>query len=72
MLIAFSEKYQQPYAEFGLHIDFQIIVQTAQGLRPTIPIGCPLDFVEVFAMCVGPEASDRATAREVADRIKVR
>eukprot|EP01126_Amoeba_proteus_P031110 TRINITY_DN3061_c1_g1_i1.p1 TRINITY_DN3061_c1_g1~~TRINITY_DN3061_c1_g1_i1.p1 ORF type:complete len:866 (+),score=190.17 TRINITY_DN3061_c1_g1_i1:441-3038(+) len=68
--VGVHNKYEAPYAEYGLHIDYQIIIQTAQGLRPTIPIGSPLDLVDVYFNCVKPEAGERPTAAQVASHIQ--
>ena len=61
-----------PYAEYGLTYDFQIIVQTAQGLRPSIPEGAPLDFINVFQACVDAVPSKRPTATQIAEMLRVR
>jgi hypothetical protein len=61
-----------PYAEYGLTYDFQIIVQTAQGLRPSVPDGAPLDLVKIFQICVDPVPAKRPDATSVAAMLKVR
>jgi len=61
--------YEQPYEEFHFSMDVQIIVQVADGLRPTIPDGAPMDFVEIFQQCTA--AVDRPNVLEVVDRIKL-
>jgi len=61
---AANGKYEQPYAEYNFSMDFQIIVQTAQGLRPSIPPGAQMDFVELFNQCVEGDPSVRPTAEE--------
>lgn len=63
-------KYAQPYAEYSFTIDYQVIVQTSQGLRPSVPVGSQMDFVELFQTCVVGEPEMRPSAREVADEIK--
>lgn len=58
-----------PYAEYGLSYDFQIIVQTSQGLRPSIPNGTPLQLKTFFENLVDHDASKRPTATEAAKKI---
>lgn len=67
----FSGKYEQPYAEYAFTIDYQVIVQTSQGLRPSVPVGAQCDFVELFQACVVGEVEFRPTAQEVANQIRV-
>jgi len=59
-----------PYAEYGLTYDFQIIVQTAQGLRPSVPDGSPIELVKVFQACVDAVPARRPDAREVAAMLR--
>lgn len=67
----FRRKYEMPYAEYGLTYDFQIIVQTANGLRPSIPDGAPMDLVKIFQACVDPVPAKRPDATQVAAMLKV-
>jgi hypothetical protein len=30
-----------PYSEYGFSYDFQVIVQSVTGLRPSVPMGTP-------------------------------
>jgi hypothetical protein len=65
-----QHKYEMPYAEYGLTYDFQIIVQTAQGLRPSIPDGAPNDLVKVFLACLDAVPAKRPEAREIAQMLE--
>eukprot|EP01126_Amoeba_proteus_P042756 TRINITY_DN4659_c0_g2_i12.p1 TRINITY_DN4659_c0_g2~~TRINITY_DN4659_c0_g2_i12.p1 ORF type:complete len:680 (-),score=174.16 TRINITY_DN4659_c0_g2_i12:695-2734(-) len=58
--------YEQPFSEFKLANDFAIIIQSAEGLRPTIPEGSPMNFVRIFQKCVCETPEERPTATEVA------
>jgi len=62
--------YKQPYEEYNFTMDYQVIVQTSQGLRPSIPKGCQFDFVDLFDDCVSGIPEERPTAQEVAKTIK--
>eukprot|EP01127_Copromyxa_protea_P005958 TRINITY_DN15780_c0_g1_i1.p1 TRINITY_DN15780_c0_g1~~TRINITY_DN15780_c0_g1_i1.p1 ORF type:complete len:822 (-),score=147.78 TRINITY_DN15780_c0_g1_i1:34-2499(-) len=69
MNVCATHKYQQPYQEFSFTLDFQIIVQTSQGLRPSIPPGVNNDLVDLYLDCVSQDPEIRPTARECGDRI---
>jgi len=45
-------RYIQPYSEFNLNYDFQIMVQAAEGLRPTIPKTAPKELKKLYEDCV--------------------
>eukprot|EP01129_Flabellula_baltica_P002857 TRINITY_DN12751_c0_g1_i1.p1 TRINITY_DN12751_c0_g1~~TRINITY_DN12751_c0_g1_i1.p1 ORF type:complete len:830 (-),score=176.81 TRINITY_DN12751_c0_g1_i1:44-2533(-) len=62
--------YSEPYSEFEFSFDFQIIVQTAKGLRPNIPPGSPKDLVNLYLVCINPDPDDRPNADEIADQIE--
>lgn len=66
-----SGKYEQPYAEYNFTMDFQIIVQTAQGLRPSVPVGAQNNFVDLFHECVENDPLVRPSAQEAARTIRV-
>lgn len=66
-----SGKYEQPYAEYHFTMDFQIIVQTAQGLRPSLPKGSQKDFIELFKQCVDQDPESRPSAAEAAHETRV-
>lgn len=62
-------KYEQPYAEFNLVYDFQIIVQASQGLRPSPPPDTPTILLDLIKSCTDGDATKRPTAAEVVDKI---
>eukprot|EP01130_Rhizamoeba_saxonica_P017277 TRINITY_DN8314_c0_g1_i2.p1 TRINITY_DN8314_c0_g1~~TRINITY_DN8314_c0_g1_i2.p1 ORF type:complete len:812 (-),score=205.03 TRINITY_DN8314_c0_g1_i2:34-2469(-) len=66
MFVAINGRYEQPYQEYNLSFDFQIIVQTARGLRPNIPPGSPDALVQTYLHCVNPDPTQRPSARQVA------
>jgi len=70
MKVAMTGKYEQPYAEYSLQFDFQIIVQSSMGLRPNIPIGTPRSFVDLYINCINANPDLRPTANEVLQRIE--
>jgi len=70
MKVAMTGKYEQPYAEFSLQFDFQIIVQSSMGLRPNIPIDTPRRFVDLYISCINANPDLRPTANEVLQRIE--
>jgi len=63
-------KYEMPYAEYNFTLDYQVIVQTSQGLRPSVPKGAQLDFVDLFKKCVVQDVEARPCAFEVAEIIR--
>jgi len=65
MFVLMEGKYEAPYSEFGLHIDFQIIVQSSLGVRPNMPKGAPRMLVELYLRCVEKRPDDRPNALEV-------
>jgi len=67
MFVAVTHRYEQPFAEFGLAVEYAILVQAASGKRPSIPEGTPMPFVELFQRCVDPNPDKRPTAAQVAE-----
>lgn len=62
-------KYEQPYSEFNLVYDFQIIVQASQGLRPSAPPNTPQPLLDLITICTDSDVSKRPTASEVVSKI---
>jgi len=69
MKVCIDHKYEQPYGEYGLSYDFQIIVQSSMGLRPNIPNNTPKPFVDLYLRCVDGSPDARPDAQEVVDVI---
>jgi hypothetical protein len=64
-------KYEQPYSEFkNLTYDFQIIVQAASGLRPTLPDQTPASFKKLYQDCTSPSVENRPSAAQIVERLK--
>jgi len=62
--------YQQPFAEFpNLHHDFQIMLQAASGVRPTIPPETPTVMRALIEECTAADVAKRPTAGHVAERL---
>src|SRR5437016_3149880 len=52
--------WERPYAEYpNLHMDFMIIVQSSQGLRPTIPEKCPESLKTVIKTMMDGQPENR-------------
>jgi serine/threonine protein kinase len=59
-------EYDRPYAEFpNLTIDFQILVQASQGLRPTIPASVPQGIADLISSCWNPDPAVRPSSTEM-------
>jgi len=65
-------KYEAPYHEFNIKIDFQILYQVAEKLiRPTIPKSCPSAWVDAINSCLQSKPEDRATAAQLTAALQV-
>jgi serine/threonine protein kinase len=63
--------YEQPFSEYKqLHFDFQILVQAASGLRPTLPKATPQPLVDLFKACTEGKPELRPSAAEVVERLQ--
>jgi len=69
MKVCIDHKYEQPYGEYGLSYDFQIIVQSSMGLRPNIPKGSPKPFVDLYLQCCNGSPDERPNCKEVVDAV---
>jgi hypothetical protein len=64
-------KYEQPYSEYkNLTYDFQIMVQAAGGLRPTLPDNTPASFIQLYKDCTAADVAKRPTAADVITRLR--
>jgi len=68
---AMTGVYSQPYEEFGFTMDVQIMVNSSEGLRPTIPNKTPMSIVEIFQCCCDPLPEKRPLASEAAESLRV-
>jgi len=69
MHVSATHKYMQPFQEFNLPFDFQIIVQSSQGLRPSIPAGSNNELAQLYLDCISHLPEERPSAREAANRL---
>jgi len=61
----------RPFAEFKhINHDFQIIIQAAKGLRPTLPFSTPRLLVKLYEDCVAADPDARPTCAEIIERIE--
>jgi hypothetical protein len=61
----------RPFAEFKhINHDFQIIIQAAKGLRPTLPFTTPRPLVKLYEDCVAADPDARPTCQEILDRLE--
>lgn len=61
-------KYEAPYDEYSINLDFQIFLRVAeQNLRPTIPEGCPTSFVQLLHQCLHPEPETRPNSGQIVE-----
>jgi hypothetical protein len=64
-------RYEQPFSEYKqLHYDFQILVQAASGLRPTLPEATPKPLVDLYKACTDAKPELRPSAAEVVERLQ--
>jgi len=65
-------KYMAPYSEHkNLVFDFQIIIQTAKnGLRPTVPAGCPESLKQLMVTCWDRDPEMRYTCPQMIEKFK--
>lgn len=61
----------RPFAEYKhINHDFQIIIQAAKGLRPTLPFSTPRLLVKLYEDCVAPDPELRPTCQEIIERLE--
>lgn len=61
----------RPFAEFKhINHDFQIIIQAAKGLRPTLPFSTPRLLVKLYDDCVAADPEARPTCQEIIERLE--
>jgi tRNA A-37 threonylcarbamoyl transferase component Bud32 len=61
----------RPFAEFKhINHDFQIIIQAAKGLRPTLPFSTPRILVKLYEDCVASDPDARPTCAEIIERLE--
>lgn len=61
----------RPFAEYKhINHDFQIIIQAAKGLRPTLPFSTPRLLVKLYDDCVASDPDARPTCQEIIERLE--
>lgn len=61
----------RPFAEYKhINHDFQIIIQAAKGLRPTLPFSTPRLLVKLYEDCVAADPEARPTCQEIIERLE--
>lgn len=58
-----------PYSEYGFSYDFQIIVKSVGGLRPTVDSSTPKTLADLYWRCVHPVSATRPTIDELSTLI---
>jgi serine/threonine protein kinase len=62
--------YQQPFSEFKVGFDFQILMMSKEGKRPTLPKNCPKSLKGIYDACVNAVAAERPLADELCERFR--
>eukprot|EP01117_Protostelium_nocturnum_P014022 TRINITY_DN5295_c0_g1_i1.p1 TRINITY_DN5295_c0_g1~~TRINITY_DN5295_c0_g1_i1.p1 ORF type:complete len:962 (-),score=252.27 TRINITY_DN5295_c0_g1_i1:24-2909(-) len=66
-----KKKYETPFHEFKIKIDFQVPYQVAEkGIRPTIPPDCPPFWKETIQRCLLKDPLLRPTSKELLEIIQ--
>jgi len=66
----FKGKYQQPYAEFNIPFDFEIVIKAAkEDLRPTIPPNCPPMLSSLVSQLLQLSKSKRPTLEQLLEKL---
>ncbi|EGG19512.1 ankyrin repeat-containing protein [Cavenderia fasciculata] len=65
-------EYSRPYSEYPhIKMDFQIMLNSKEGLRPTLPSSCPAGLVNLYKDCVHQEASHRPTCEDIISSLNI-
>lgn len=59
-------EYQRPFSEYpNIKMDFQIMLNSKDGVRPTLSLQTPQSLREVYQSCVAQSPSDRPTCTQL-------
>ncbi|KYQ90942.1 ankyrin repeat-containing protein [Tieghemostelium lacteum] len=59
-------EYSRPYSEYPhIKMDFQIMLNSKEGLRPTLPLDTPVGLVNLFKQCVHQFSDKRPSCEEI-------
>jgi len=63
-------EYHRPFSEFPhIKMDFQIMLNSKEGLRPTLPTTVPKSLQELYLACVDQEPVNRPSCGEIAEKL---
>lgn len=59
-------EYQRPFSEYpNIKMDFQIMLNSKEGVRPTLPPQTPASLRDVYQSCVAQNPADRPTCSQL-------
>ncbi|KAF2070487.1 hypothetical protein CYY_008198 [Polysphondylium violaceum] len=63
-------EYSRPYSEYShIKMDFQIMLNSKEGLRPTLPQCCPVGLSNLYYQCVHQDAAQRPSCEEIIETL---
>lgn len=63
--------HSRPFGEFKkINHDFQILIQSSKGLRPTLPLSTPQSLYKLYFDCVSGDPKKRPNSEELLKRIE--
>jgi len=64
-------EYHRPYSEFThINFDFQIMINSKEGLRPTLPSTVPDSLLKLYKACVEQKATNRPSCGEILAKLQ--
>jgi hypothetical protein len=70
-VVAFLGKYETPYGDLNLKIDFQVLYQVAEkGKRPKMPSRCPQPLADLIARILDKDAEVRPTTGQLLEELE--
>lgn len=65
-----SGEYHRPFSEFPhIKMDFQIMLNSKEGVRPTLPSTVPPSLQELYRACVDQEPANRPPCGEIVEKL---
>jgi len=63
-------EYSRPYSEYShIKMDFQIMLNSKEGLRPTLPESCPVGLSNLYYQCVHQDSAQRPSCEEIIESL---
>lgn len=62
-----EKKYEPPYYEYSMPLEFQIAIEVEKGLRPTVPSSADQLFSQIILRCLKKNPHERPTTTELLD-----